>query len=726
MTRPTTTTKSRHCPRRQQSLSMFSSKFFSVSSLLLLLLFVVVVIVDGVRIHPNGRHYRDAADGFHRLLWSTAHVPSEEEVWAENKNATAFSAAHAVDQSRTRRTVKTVDVEQATSPQDHLVKNLPLLQDGTLDVDHWAGHLPASANGDKYFFYWLFAPDLGDSAGSDSSTSTPTITDDIPLLIWLNGGPGCSSMDGLFLENGPLQWQPDPTTKQYRLVANPHSWHKAPAYTLYIDQPVGTGLSFTTDQQQGYPTNDEKVNIDFYYFLQSFLTLHTDKFAKNNRLRRPLYFSGESHAGHYIPSLIHYILKQNDNGTNNNNKNNNIIIPVAGAAIGNGWMDPYHQYAAAEAAYGHGILGSAQVAALREDEAKCQAALLQKQYRSNVCFGLLDDVVDESHGSSTGTRVSQYDVRVSEHTHQARNFPFGHKIVETYLGGFALSTSEHPGTMDSTISNSVLQALHASAATSAGQRYQECTDPPYNALSQWDGLGVVPDVVAILEHVTKPRLLFFNGIQDLICNHVGNEKFLENMEWKFKAEWTTQAKRYAWVSSKEEKDKVSGYVKEYENLLFLKLLNGGHMVPMDIPAVALDMMQVFMQTRLAATTSFDSSLQNLKSKRPQPDDGSCPDCPTCPTSSDEDKDDHDDYSNPGGSNDVTQSKTPAKASSSSRLPWMLVFVLTVAVAIASFLLCRKHGGKEKVEYSLELRSVQRTYTDEPDENGNGENNKQVV
>jgi carboxypeptidase D len=715
--------------RRQSSLLLVPSACF-------LLLLLIVLVVDGVRIQPNRYQHRDADGVVQRLLWSRDHVPTQDEVWAEHHhhrsindaNATtafSFSAADATTRRRTQRR-NVVNVPEAKSPQDHLVKNLPLLDEGVLSVDHWAGHLPASASGDKYFFYWLFAPDLAESASRNDAnsntadSSSSTASDDIPLLIWLNGGPGCSSMDGLFLENGPLQWSsPDATTKQYRLRANPYSWHKAPAYTLYIDQPVGTGLSFTTDPQNGYPNNDEKVNIDFYYFLQTFLTLHADKFV-----------GAPTTNAIPLASMIHYILQQNDK--NHDNKRN-VQIRVAGAAIGNGWMDPFYQYAAAEAAFGHGILGRAQVAALQQDEVKCQAALQQHQYRSSICFGLLDNVVDESHGSSAATRVSQYDVRVSEHKHGARSFPYGHKIVETYLGGFALSSSEHGGgTMDSSISTSVLEALHATAATTAGQRYEECTDPPYNALSQWDGLGVVPDIIAILQHSTKPRLLFFNGIQDLICNHVGNEKALENIEWQYQTEWI-QAQRYAWISTHEEQNKVSGYIKEYQNLSFLKLLNGGHMVPMDIPAVALDMMQVFMQTSMAASTSFDSSLQNLRAKTPggaAGGDTGCPDCPTCPAGpTDEDNDD----TGAAGSNEVNHSTTPAtgsssassSASTSSRLPWMLVFVLTFAVAVASLLLCRKHGVKEKVEYSLELRSVKegkaRYSDDEPDDDDDNEN-----
>ncbi|MFN9980167.1 MAG: S10 family serine carboxypeptidase-like protein, partial [bacterium] len=160
--------------------------------------------------------------------------------------------------------------------------------------------------------------------------------EDIPLLIWLNGGPGCSSMDGLFLENGPFrflmpgqsyehyQGTQQQDTSQCRIEINPFSWHKAPAYTLYIDQPVGTGLSFS--KKSNWAKNDLEVNVDFYAFLQNFLLLHKDKFVQESpiyankqgsdegdlslyRMKRPLFFSGESHAGHYIPSMVDYIIE---------------------------------------------------------------------------------------------------------------------------------------------------------------------------------------------------------------------------------------------------------------------------------------------------------------------------------------------------------------------------------------------------------------------------------
>ncbi|MCP4744570.1 MAG: S10 family peptidase, partial [Desulfobacteraceae bacterium] len=164
---------------------------------------------------------------------------------------------------------------------------------------------------------------------------------------------------------------------------NEHSWNNAPAWTMYVDQPVGTGLSFT--KKETYCKNDFEVNRDFHYFLEEFFLLHADKFLSDDNingkriLRRSFYFSGESHAGHYIPSMIDFILQRNDGKIVPDQKNGleplRVNIPVRGAAIGNGWVDPFHQYAAADAAYGAGIIGTAQKANFEKMERRCQDKL---------------------------------------------------------------------------------------------------------------------------------------------------------------------------------------------------------------------------------------------------------------------------------------------------------------------------------------------------------------
>lgn len=259
-------------------------------------------------------------------------------------------------------------------------------------------------------------------------------------------------------------------------------------------------------------------------------------------------------------------------------------------------IDPYYQYAAAKAAYGHSLVDHAQVLALDQKEIACQKLLEAGNYRNDECSDLLDDIVDQSFGSNSPYIVSMYDARKTESRTGSRSFPPGHKIVETYLGGHRLSPQEGQMSMD--IYLAVLIALHAEATyEQARQRYQECTDPPYEALKHLDGKGVVEDLVQVLEHNSdsnngeKIRMLFFNGVEDLICNHVGNEAVLENLPWKYQKNWT-EAKRYAWKAKQEVV--VSGYMKEFGNLLFLKLLRAGHMVPLDIPETAFEMMQIFV------------------------------------------------------------------------------------------------------------------------------------
>ncbi len=96
----------------------------------------------------------------------------------DNIDLTAKTATTATTATRRQLLLK---------PDDHLVTDLPYLDSSVFTSKHYAGHIPASNNDDKKLFYWLFEPDL-------SHGNTSHKDGDIPLLIWLNGGPGCSSM----------------------------------------------------------------------------------------------------------------------------------------------------------------------------------------------------------------------------------------------------------------------------------------------------------------------------------------------------------------------------------------------------------------------------------------------------------------------------------------------------------------------------------------------------
>ncbi|KAJ8469599.1 hypothetical protein ONZ45_g16841 [Pleurotus djamor] len=177
----------------------------------------------------------------------------------------------------------------------------------TFDVGRmFAGNIPVGRQGhpnDTYFF-WAFEKTNG------SLTSAANASTD-PWGIWLNGGPGSSSMYGVLLENGPIRVNYD-----YSISQNNYSWNKVADY-IWIDQPVGIG--FSTADANGYIDSEEQMAIDFFGFLTNLVKVFP------SLATRPLHLTGESYAGVYIP----YILKRYFEMTNP-------PVKIAAIAIGDG------------------------------------------------------------------------------------------------------------------------------------------------------------------------------------------------------------------------------------------------------------------------------------------------------------------------------------------------------------------------------------------------------
>ncbi|KAJ5812191.1 Peptidase S10 serine carboxypeptidase [Penicillium riverlandense] len=139
----------------------------------------------------------------------------------------------------------------------------------------WAGQLPVPGTKDgNALFFWLF------------HTEDPAYDDN--LIIWFNGGPGCSSLIGLANGNGPISFVGNST----QLKRNPYSWTRL-GHVLYVDQPVGTGFSTASIP---YPVRDnERTTADFARWLHSFFAYFPHLQSKQ------IHLIGESYAGIYIP-----------------------------------------------------------------------------------------------------------------------------------------------------------------------------------------------------------------------------------------------------------------------------------------------------------------------------------------------------------------------------------------------------------------------------------------
>jgi serine carboxypeptidase-like clade 2 len=138
-----------------------------------------------------------------------------------------------------------------------------------------------------------------------------------PLLIWFNGGPGCSSWLGFMQENGPYKMEDGQDTFQW----NEYSWNKK-ANVLYIDQPAGVGFSTCTGNCSFDDYNASEDNVEA-------LLKWYEKFPEYKK--HDLYISGESYAGIYIPYLMWQIDMHNNNQTVEDQK-----VPLKGILVGNG------------------------------------------------------------------------------------------------------------------------------------------------------------------------------------------------------------------------------------------------------------------------------------------------------------------------------------------------------------------------------------------------------
>jgi carboxypeptidase C (cathepsin A) len=155
-----------------------------------------------------------------------------------------------------------------------------------------------------------------------------------PVILWTNGGPGCSGLVGFGTEHGPYI-----ISREGVLRENPFSWNKV-ASILYIEQPAGVGFSYHDLPEEKY-TGDAQAAFDNYNLILEFL----ERFPE--RKSNDFYVSSESYGGHYIPQLALEILRQDTQ-----NK-----INFKGWLLGNPYVDPYSntitQY---RAFYSHGLL----------------------------------------------------------------------------------------------------------------------------------------------------------------------------------------------------------------------------------------------------------------------------------------------------------------------------------------------------------------------------------
>lgn len=185
----------------------------------------------------------------------------------------------------------------------------------SLKSNHFSGYLEIDAKKRMHYVY----------IESENDPSTDS------LILWTNGGPGCSGMLGLFTELGPWRPQSDGT-----LLYNPMAWTRL-ASMLFIEQPIGVGFSYSTDRKIP-PSGDFQASRDNLIAIQEFLKRFPE------RMNNTFYLSSESYGGHYIPQLALAILHSEDN---------RLKAQFKGFLIGN----PFTNFGSGSVAMAHALWG---------------------------------------------------------------------------------------------------------------------------------------------------------------------------------------------------------------------------------------------------------------------------------------------------------------------------------------------------------------------------------
>jgi carboxypeptidase C (cathepsin A) len=358
-----------------------------------------------------------------------------------------------------------------------------------------------------------------------------------PLVLWLNGGPGCSSMFGNWVENGPYIINADGS-----FFKNQYSWN-AKANMIWIDNPVGTGFSYVQNPS-GYVTNETQMAVELYTTLVGFLTLHTQY------QKLPFYIFGESYAGKYIPSVSSYIKKQNA-------LNPAVKINLQGLGIGDGWVNPEIQTGSyAPFLYDNGLITESQLEDAEQTYDLYLDLMAAGDYEDANTVGdlMLENLVLEAGN------VDVYDIR-----YKANEDP-------TDPLNDALSKWLNKA--------SVQSELHVN------RKWLGCATAPYIALESDEQLsteGLFADLL------TAYQVMNYNGNYDLICNWYGTWWWTNTVEYPQQQQYIN-AKNNTWVVDNTS----AGFWRYAGNFTHIIVLNAGHMSPFNQPKNTQDMLYRFI------------------------------------------------------------------------------------------------------------------------------------
>ncbi|KAL9260102.1 Serine carboxypeptidase-like 27-like protein [Drosera capensis] len=423
--------------------------------------------------------------------------------------------------------------------EDDRILYLPGQPNG-VNFAQYSGYVTVNKAAGRALFYWL--------------TESPSDLRSRPLVLWLNGGPGCSSIAyGAAEELGPMHILPDGKT----LYLNPYAWNKL-ANVLFLESPAGVGFSYSNTSSDLYSAGDNSTAEDSYTFLVEWFK----RFPQYQH--REFFIAGESYGGHYVPQLSHLIYLRNKDVANP-------VINFKGFLVGNAVTDDYHDYIGTfEYWWTHGLISDGTYRSLRNacdngssqhPSTECNKALNV----ANVEFGNIDPY-------SIYTRPCN---STSSLRHNLRgHYPWMSRAYDPCTERHSKTYFNRP---------EVQKALHANT-TGISYPWDTCSNivGNYWGDSPESMLPIYRELIA-----AGVRIWVFSGDTDSVVPLTASRYSIDALKLPTITNW------YPWYDS----GKVGGWSQVYKGLTFVTVTGAGHEVPLHRPRQAFILFRQFLQNK---------------------------------------------------------------------------------------------------------------------------------
>ncbi|KAK4372052.1 hypothetical protein RND71_007436 [Anisodus tanguticus] len=444
-----------------------------------------------------------------------------------------------IDKRYFKAALENVELDKVILPQEGLkekdwIKKLP--GQPPVKFQQYGGYVTVNESAGRALYYYF--------TEAENSKS-------LPLLLWLNGGPGCSSIAyGAMEELGPFRVNSDGKT----LHRNHYAWNLA-ANVLFLESPAGVGFSYTNTSSDLRSPGDETTANDNVVFLLNWL----ERFPEYKN--RDFYISGESYAGHYVPQLAHAILHHNKLA-------NMTLINLKGIIIGNAvindWTDTLGNW---EYFASHALISDENFLDIKK------YCFSDYNYSKSKC----DRVVELANNNTDNLDIYNiyfplcHDGNLTKYpkTPSPLQFdPCSDNYVHAYLNR-----------------RDVQNALHANV-TNIEYAWESCSDPLFY---NWKGSPVT--IIPLLKEslANGVRVWIFSGDTDGRVPVTSTKRSIQAMNLTVDKPWRS------WLHGGE----VGGYVETYKGgLTFATVRGAGHEVPSYQPARALSLISHFLSGTL--------------------------------------------------------------------------------------------------------------------------------